>query len=222
MNFLQLCQRTRSEAGVPGTGPASVENQTGQLLRIVQWVEEAYEEIQNLQATWSFLQKSFNFKTISGQAEYTPTGVAINDLGDWKRNDFRIYNEAADETYLDYVPWDKFRPHYNYGAFREQEGRPTVITIKPDDSLFLYPIPDQILTVDGQYYRSPHVMSKNDDEPLFLTRFHMSIVWKALMLYAGDLGAPDAYAHGQTQFKKIANKMRNKYLPQITFGRPLA
>jgi hypothetical protein len=222
MNFLQICQRTRSEAGIPGSGPTSVLLQTGQLLRVVQWVQEAYEEIQNLHPTWQFLQKSFNFSTVIGVAMYTPTGVSINDLGEWKENDFRIYSSVSDESYLIYEPWETFRPNYNFGSLRSQSGRPTVITSKPDDSLLVYSIPDQVYTIDGQYYRSAHVMSNNIDEPLFSERYQMTIVWKALMLYTGALGASDVYAHAQFEYKKAANKMRNKYLPKMTFGRPLA
>ncbi|MBC8438989.1 MAG: hypothetical protein H8D87_04820 [Deltaproteobacteria bacterium] len=222
MNFLEICQRARSEAGIPGTGPSSVVAQTGQLLRVVQWVSEAYEEIQNLHPTWRFLQKSFDFSTIIGTATYTPTGVALSDFGKWKTNDFRVYLTESDETFLVFEPWETFRSYYNFGAFRSQTGRPIVITVKPDDSLMTYPISEQVYTIDGQYYRSAHIMTANADEPLFATQFHMAIVWKALMLYSGDLGAADLYAHAQLEYKKLSNKMRFKYLPKVTFGRPLA
>ena len=46
MNFLSLCQRLRSEARIPGTGPSSVTGQTGELAKIVEWITTAYEDIQ--------------------------------------------------------------------------------------------------------------------------------------------------------------------------------
>ncbi len=42
MNFLSLCQRLRSEARIPGTGPSSVTGQTGELAKIVEWITTAY------------------------------------------------------------------------------------------------------------------------------------------------------------------------------------
>jgi len=35
MNFLQLAQRVRQEAGISGDGPVSVVNQTGEMKRVV-------------------------------------------------------------------------------------------------------------------------------------------------------------------------------------------
>ena len=222
MNFLQLCQMLRSEAGIPGDGPTTVVSQTGQLLRVVQWIEEAYESIQSLHANWQFLQTSFSFSTIAGQAEYTPTGVSLTDLLNWKVDDFRVYLNASDENYLIYEPWETFRPNYQFGALRSQSARPTVFTVKPNKSLFFWAIPDTVYTIDGQYFKTPDVLSGDIDSPLFDAPFHMAIVWRALMLYAGALGAPDAYSHARHEYRKVMFKLEFDQLPKMTFGAPLA
>jgi hypothetical protein len=222
MNFLQLCKRLRSESGIPSTGPSTVVGQTGELSKIVEWIQSAYEDIQNLHPKWQFLQESFNFSTVSGTAEYTPTAAGINDLLSWKEDDFRVYLNVSDEIYLVYEPWDTFRPYYNYGSLRTQTEKPTVITVKPNKSLFLWAIPDQAYTIDGQYYKTPDVMENNTDVPIFENNFHMAIVWKGLMYYGGERGAPDAYAHGQAEYKKIIRKLEFDQLPKMTFGSSLA
>ncbi len=222
MTFLQLCQRLRSETGISGTGPSTVIGQTGDLLRVVQWVSSAYEDIQNARPDWQFAQTSFSFPTISGTATYTPVAVSITDLLSWKNDDFRVYLAAADETFLAYLPWDAFRAAYQFGSLRAQTGKPTVVTTKPNDSIILWPTPDAVYTIDGQYYKKARTMTANADEPVFKSNFHLAIVWRALMFYGADLGAAEAYAHGEREYNKIMRKLDFDQLPEITYGAPLA
>ena len=55
MNFLELCQRVRQDAGVSGEGPTAVTGQSGILSRIVSWVKQANNEIQLKNKDWRFL-----------------------------------------------------------------------------------------------------------------------------------------------------------------------
>ena len=48
MTYLELCQTLRREAGVSGVGPASVVDQSGEYLRLVEWIKAAWTEIQLL------------------------------------------------------------------------------------------------------------------------------------------------------------------------------
>ncbi|EJK2192237.1 hypothetical protein NK499_002235 [Vibrio cholerae] len=61
MNFLELCQRLRSEIKDSGDGPSNVERQRGDDLKIVEAVREAWTELQ-LCRTWSpsFWVEPFN------------------------------------------------------------------------------------------------------------------------------------------------------------------
>lgn len=221
MNFLQLCQRLRSEADISGTGPSSVVGQSGEMLDIVNWILQAYEEVQNLHSDWKFLQDTFNFSTIVGNAEYTPASVSLSSLNRWKRDDLRIYLAASDETYLSYVHWDEFRATYQFGSSRAQAGRPSVVSVKPDSSLILWPKPDQVYTIDGQYFKKAQTMASNADVPLIPSNYHMVIVWQALLYYGAKLGAADVYSHAEKQFKKALRKLEINQLPSPTWGAPL-
>jgi len=222
MNFLQICQAAARESGLSGTGPTSVENQTGEMLQVVNWCNYAHEDIQNLRPDWAFAQEQFDFETISGTAEYTPLAVSITDLLAWKTNDFRVYLNAADETFLTYLQWDEFRYTYQYGTSRTTTGRPTIITVEPDDSLFIYPIPDDEYTIDGQYFKKPSVMSVDADTPRFKSNFHMAVVWRAVMLYSAEISAQDLYYHGEKEYKKVIRKLEFNQLPKISYGAPMA
>ena len=225
MNFLALCQRLRQEAGLSGTGPTTTVAQTGEMGRIVDWISAAYEDIQNAHASWRFLRTEFSFVTIASTQEYTPAAVSLTDHATWVKKDLRVYTTAtpSDEQYLNYVPWDEYRITYMYGSNRTNEGRPTIISVKPDNSLTLWQIPDTaLMTIDGEYYKTADVLSGNTSTPLIPDRFHMIIVWKGLMYYGAYAAAEEKFAHGQNEYKRLLRALELDQLEDFTYGEPLA
>lgn len=223
MTFLELCKRLRQEAGIAGTGPDSVLSQTGQNKQVVDWITAAYEAVQLMHSTWRFLRADFSFATIESIQEYTPTAVGLTDFATWIRDDIRLYENLTDEQFLEYYPWDEFRINYMFGSHRTVEGRPVIVSIKPNDSLMLWQLPNSAdFTVIGEYYQTPDVMEANDDEPIFPVRYHMIVVWKALKDYAGFTAADEKYVHGNTEYTRILHPMELKELPDILYGEPLA
>jgi hypothetical protein len=224
MTFLEICQRLRLEAGISGSGPITVINQVGELEKVVKWVLSAYESVQNKYATWKFLQTSFSFPTIIDTQAYTPASVSLDELATWKfdkENDLTIYSSVSDEQYLTYVPWDDFQGAYMFGSARTESERPSVVTIKPDNSMLLWPIPNEIYTVTGEYFKKAQAMTENTDTPIIPSQHHMIIVWRALMYYGAFAAATEKYAHGQNEHRKILRKMENTLLPDLLYGEPL-
>lgn len=220
MNFLQLCQRVRQEAGIAGETPYTVVNQNGELGRIVSWVNQAYEDIQDKRDDWWFLRNTFTFNCVVGTSEYAKTIVA--NLANWKKNSLRIYlSTTIDEVWLNYIEWDDFRDTRLMGANRTVTGRPIDFTIKPDRSIVFWPIPDQIYTITGEFYRVSASMSANADVPLF-DHFHMAIVYNALMRYAAYSSDPAVYASSQKEYGRLMAKLESDYSSIITLGSPLA
>lgn len=226
--FLELCTDLRSESGISGTGPTSVTGQTGEMLRVVNWVKKAYRDIQNLHPCWDFLKASFSFSTIASTANYTKTAVGLTELGSWKTDDpddaFRCYLTAtgiADQQSLQFLPWDQFEAGYTLGVLSTQEGRPQVFTVEPDQSITFWPIPDAVYTITGDYFKRAQVMSANTDEPLIPASFQDVIVWRALMFYGGFAGASEKYTHGQNEYLRLLAKLEQNQLPDIMLGEPL-
>lgn len=225
MTFLEMCQRLRLEAGISGSGPASVIGQAGQLDKVVKWILSAYENIQNMYATWDFLRTDFTFSTIANIQNYTSTAVDLTDLATWKakeNSDLTIYSSVSDEQYLTVVSWDEFKAIYMFGTSRSQTERPTVAAIKPDNSMSLWPIPNAVYTVTGEYYKAAQTLTINTDTPIFPSQFHMAIVWRALMYYGADYAADEKYAHGQNEHKNLLKKLEKDQLPKFSYGEPLA
>lgn len=225
MNYLQLCQRLRQECRISGTGPAAVTSQTGEYKKVVDWIDTAYQDIQNLHASWRFLQKPFSFTMTIGKRDYTPAEAGITDLAKWKfeeYGDFRAYLTAGDEQRLEYLPWDDFRDMYLIGTNRTATGRPGVFTVEPDETIDFDYVPDAAYTCVGQYFQTPDVMTANDSEPVFPAQYHMAIVYRGLMFYGADYAADERYSHGFNEYRKIIRKLEQNQLQHFVYGRPLA
>ena len=220
MNRLELVKRLSREAGVNQSGPSSTLNQTGEYLRLVDWIDTAYDNVQTTHATWQFLRKEFTLSLTAGVAEYAPS--LIVDFAEWIDDDLRVYQQASDEQIIEYVPWELFRLGYLIGTQRNQTGRPSIFTIKPDETIVFFPIPNNSFTCKGEYYQTPDVMTNDASEPIFPVRFHLAILWRALMLYGAYSQEPDKYSVGQSEYKVAMRGLEKSQLPHITWGEPLA
>lgn len=224
-SFLQLCQALREEAGISGSGPASVVNQTGEMKRIVNWINRAYETIQTMHQSWNFMRPSFSFQTIQDVSEYLPTAVGISDHGSWKLGSFRCYLTSAgvnDEQWLTYYEWDTFRDVFVFGGMRGSRGRPIAYAVKPDQSIVFYPTPDREYTIVGERQRRAVKMVNNTDVPLFDEDLHDIVMWRALMYYAVYESAPELHAEGQAEFSRLLKILRQRQLPEMQLAGSLA
>ncbi len=224
MTFLELCQRLRSEAGQVEAGSPSVVGQTNEYLRTVNWIQTAYTDIQNLHAEWNFLRTDLAFQTVASDNTYPISDISATEYGEWIPESFRSYRTSSGvtgEQFMEWLDWPDFRDKYVIGTNRTLEGNPRYIAQKPDTSLIVFPTPDAAYTINGEYFKRAQVMSANDDEPLIPTKFHMIIVWRALMFYAGYTSAPELYEVGQREYKNMLFKLESSQLPRIRLAEPL-
>lgn len=219
--FLELAGDLRREAGINGTGPSTVVSQTGEMQRVVEWILTAYRTIQNLHHNWLFLQNDFSFNTVAATQTYTPTTAGCPELGRWKDDTFQYYLTSVGvngQQDLMFVPWDDFSAYYLRGSLQTQSGPPDVITIRPNRSLMLWPIPDAIYTISGEYYKRAQTMAADADEPLIPPEFQDAIVWRALMMYGAYEGASEKYSHGQNEYKHLLSRLELNQLPEFELG----
>jgi hypothetical protein len=220
LNKLQLTQRLRQEAGIAGSGPITTIGQTGELGRLVNWIEQAYEDIQDKRSNWGFLRDDFSLNCAIGTSTYAPS--IVTDLANWIIGSMRVYlSTADDEQWITYRPWELFRDTRLMGNSRTQTGRPIDFSIKPDKSLILWPIPDDTYIVDGEYYKIAQTMDSDSDVPVF-DRHHMVIVWNALERYASYVGDSSLFAKAQKEYGKLINKLELDRTCAITTAGALA
>jgi len=227
MTFLQLAQRLAQECGVSNS-PTSCQAQVGEMKRLVDWIATAYQEIQELHDDWDWQLNDFSFTTVAQQQLYTTANViTAGDFGSWKVDSLRAYttgNNYGDEQLLIPVKYEMFRNQYMYGTMRSTFARPAAFATDPSThGLLLGPIPDSTgWTVLGQYYRKPTILSQDSDVPTLPDRYHMAIVYKAMISYGYFEVAPEQLQRGQDAYGKILAQMEIDQIQGITFGQPLA
>ncbi len=220
MDFLALCKRARSEAGISGDGPSTVDNQTGQLGRLVGWVAEAWRDIQLMRPNWLFMNSEFTFDTVAATRDYDPADYSITDLKLWDTGSFLIYETAIGESdqnelpSLTYARWrDEYRNQMNVRA----DERPITCTVLANNKLRFEPRPDKIYTVEGEYKRTTQLFAADTDVPTNLPDdFHMIIVWQALTYYGFFENAPDVLDEAETKRGDLLVRLEIEQLPEFS------
>jgi len=225
MNFLQLVQRLHTETGRQGDAPDAVTGQTGMNARLVNWILQADQEVQTLHESWLFRVGEFSKPTVASTQNYAPADWSITDLAAWKfdpdinnLSGIRIYSSESDETDLVYLPWDDFRATYKFGSSRTQTGRPSIFSIKPDNSIDLWQIPNAVFTVNGEYIKQAVAMTGDTDEPPYPSDYHMIVVAKAMMFYGAYEGADEIYSDGEGKYNTLLSRLEFNQLPKIQWG----
>lgn len=231
MNFLQLAQRLSVECGVSGTGPSSVLGQTGMSLKLVNWINSAYIEIQGMHDNWGWMREQFTFNTVAGTGDYLPatttnttTGNLMTDLRYWWKDTFRCQRASIGVQDMQWlVEWEYqvFRNTYRFNL--QVEGRPVVFAEKPNGkAIMLGQIPNDVYIISGEYQKLPTGLVNNTDEPEIPAHLHLVIVYKAMQFYGLYEAAPEVLARGNTEFSRLMNQLEREQLPAVYLGNPLA
>lgn len=212
MTYLELCQSLRTEAGLSGTGPATVVGQTGMYGKLVEWIQEAYAEILDMYP-WSFLWTRVTptltaTQTVYAGADFTP---AITDLG--KVFAGRMFDiTTTSRPAVLFRDWNLLDRASTDGAV----GPPRYFTRRPDDSLQFYPEPDDTYEVQIDYQKIAPVLAANADEPLIPdATLHKIIVWKALEYYGQHNEDMTSAQFAARQFNNLLSRMVDRYAPVI-------
>lgn len=225
MNFLALVSRARRKCGVTGADPTTLVDQPEETKRLIDWVNEAWMDIQLQREDWEWMRSTFSFVTVNLQSSYTPAEAGITDFGVWALDNFRNYVTATgtrSEILMDYWPYEAWRDTYYFGANRLVASRPIVASITPDKQLALGPFGASGYTVTGSYYKVASELSANTDTPDLPAQFHMAIIYRTMMLYGAYEAAQEVYNEGEIEFKKMMGRINLNQIPMITFGRALA
>lgn len=233
MTFLQLCQRMAAECGVSGTLTTTA-GQQGSLQRIINWVNQAWLELQLEHDDWGFMKSSVllgagcSFVTVAGKAYYPlgsgagTVGIAAANFGKWDEKSFRLFTTANgfnDEWFLDDIPFSTWRNSYMLGAMRNVQTRDTVVAIGPNQEVCLGPPPNGLYTVNADYWIAPTQMAADGDVPANLpAQYHMIIVYKGMQYYAAYEAAPEVEARGTSGYARMLAQLEAIYGPKIYFG----
>lgn len=232
MTRLQLCQRLhsllRSGGGLTGTAPTDTTTQEGKLQEIVNWIDFAYQDIQNDQDEWAFRSKQGTYNTTSGTRTFAISGsVADYDAlqpsrAQYERRFILCHLTSAgvsNQTNVYYIPYEDFQQgHYDRGVI--SSGKPQYFTIRPDGQMTVYPNPDDTYTLTFDYRRTLHAMTADADEPILPEKYQMAIVWWAVCRYYCTTrdGTGEFLQKSDREMKREMRKLYAEQLPEMTLG----
>ncbi|MEM8991901.1 MAG: hypothetical protein AAGD08_15975 [Pseudomonadota bacterium] len=227
--FLEICQRAAGESGAFNTGytlPTTVVNQTGHEGQLVQWVKDAWRDIQVHRSRWEWMRDEFSANLVSSTQRYSGADLGLTRHAAWivcpdSANDsgVTIYGQAegvSDERQLSWMTWNEFRRRLLRGAASTTTGYPAYFTIDPARRLVLYPIPDRVFVVQGEYVKTPQVLALDADVPEMPERFHDLIWMKALLRSASDEEALSQYPIWRNDYKVLLNELERDELPEVS------
>jgi len=206
-----------------GSGPTQVTGQAGQLLRVVDWVAQAWEDIQIMRPNWKFMHSFLTFNTAATTRDYAPGDVSITDMNQWDQGSLLIYENAvgaSDQNHLPYTSYADWRTAYRAGMDVLADGRPVLWTILPNNSIRMQPAPDKVYTVDGEYKKVAQLFTADADVPTNLPDdFHILIVWQALKYYAYYQNAPEVLEEAEDKFDALLTRLEIEQLPDFSEDR---
>lgn len=223
-SFLELCASVARESGAVSAAPSSVSNQTGRQLKCVEWTREAWTQIQNDNADWSFLRSEFTSQLLANVMTYAPASFSLpSGVTKWlmdlpERQSMTIYPVGAQdqEVPLRQISYDLWRERFNRGVHDPLQ--PVYWASAPDGSFLVGPKPDQAYVIRGEYVRQPQVLALDGDVPIMPAQYHNAIVWRACALLAEHDEAPMARQSAALKYDAIYRDMVRDLLPDIDLG----
>lgn len=221
MTLLDLVNRLRIESGASGGTLTTLASPTKEVERMTNWIIQSDLEIQELHHDWNFLRAEVEFDTVAGDWSYTPVTdiTAITKFAQWKTDDLRVYLKSAgygSETHLgEAMAYDAFRSYWRFNMRRSTQSRPVSWAVAPDHSLVLGPVPNDVYTVVGEYFKEPTLMSADTDTSAIPSRYQMVIVYRAMMKYAPYEAAGEIYQAGKDEYRKMLEALEINQLPKM-------
>lgn len=236
-SFLELVQDLHREIDGAGDPPATVAGLSGLQASMVAWVRSAWTDIQMENGgNWSFLMRDFTFNTVAATDTYAYGAVTdvdaaafITRFQRWHIKDtthrptiYLLSAGSSTKSRLTYIGWDRFADLYHGSTVTS--GKPIHITIDPRDRLVLGPNPNDVYVVEGEFVRSPQILTVDGDVPEVRTHFHEMIVFRAIAKYGFVHVVQEALARSADEYPARSGAFYSAYslARGMRMGRPLA
>lgn len=214
MTYLELVNFAMSRAGVREEPAATLVGSIGLVTDFKNWINDAWYEMQleKQNPPWWFMMSLDQTQAITASTDSYAMPAGLSTI-DWRTP--TIYTTAkTDETPLCYIPYDVWRLEYDTKTYQEQ--RPRFITLCPDNTLKLFPVPEQAYTMRFDGVLLPAELSLDGDVPLNLqAEYHRVIAWDAVMRYAAHHEDGAALMNAQNKFRSIYDKMVQRHVEQV-------
>lgn len=197
MTFQELLQICKDELGDDGEA------------RFKRYLNQGHRMILNAR-DWPFMKDMANtFATVASTETYTITETDVK-----KMLDMRI-TTAGYEQRIPVVNYDAFRNQYPITTAPVAQGTPSVYYMFGRSTTYqpiirLFPIPNQVYTIEYDYYKNPPALVNASDTPAFPDPYHELLIdyvkWKEFLFLREPI-----FREHQTNFLQGLQLMKGDY-----------
>lgn len=210
MTFLELVQRLHSESLRSTAAPTSVSGATDRNARLFNRIADAWRNLQN-ERLWRWMRVTTDVALVAGQQTYSDSDLSLTRFGSWRTEDDTycpvIYRSGQVNSMwpLLYDHLDEFRRHWIYLTMGQSQ--PIVWTIDEQDRFLVGPAPDQAYMLRAEYWMEPTELTADTDEPDMPAKFHMVLVWRALIDEAKADAKPELLALAEENYALVHGQL---------------
>lgn len=211
MNRIELIRALRQEAGYSGSGPVSSTGAAGQTKDLVDRIDQAWLDLQNL-SMWDWMWEQASIVIPAGSSVSAPTGVPASR--------YVIDSMRSPSGRMGYLSWREYQETVEPQL---AEGIPAIWTVRPDMAVAVNALaPAGGLTLTVERYRSPVPFTSDTDVPALPEQFHYAIVWLAMTRIAAFDEASTRYVSSVRELNWMLGRMQNEQTTLMQLGAPLA
>lgn len=221
MNYLAIAQAVKRESGLSGNMVAIAGSQ-GDDLRIFNWVNWAARDITLMREDWRFRRGSATLASTLAQSN-PAASFSLTDFASWKPatrfykpTSYRLTDTSTSESALSWLDYDAFRATYFIGT--QTPGRAQHWSVSPDEAFLIGPAPDTEHFIRADYVKDYIDLVTEVDVPKIPARFHMLIVWRALMEYGGFDAAGEVYQRAEKNYLAMWPQLVQSQIEQPHFA----
>jgi hypothetical protein len=217
MNFLELVQMTVQQSGtIQGVRPATVAGQVDRLKQFVDFVREAYLDIQNSHRAWRWLNSRFVGQTVASQRFYLGTDF-LDERDNIPITRFSQWGFKGDMSDAGLSMYDAVKGPQEEGPLRfldtdtfyETQGRGVQTPGKP-----------QFYSID-RYRKSAQMLTLDGDIPEMPVDFH-TVIKDAALCYLEAFDEGPRIPVYRLRMLPNWSMLESHQLPHVTWGSPLA
>jgi hypothetical protein len=200
------------KAGVREDQPTTLVGATGIVADFMGYVTDTYMRIQNTAhaESWFFRQQlDQTFPLVAGTDGYSmPSG--LQDIN-WRT--VTVYDTPkTNERRLKWVDYYEWR--MSMDTRDVEDTFPMYVTIAPDDTIYIFPAPDQAYTFRYDGVLELDELEVDADEPTIPARYQWVLVWGAVMRYAKAHEDGSKLVEAESEYKPIYDTLVNRQVPE--------
>lgn len=226
MTFLELCQKVARDSGTVAGVPSftTVADPTGRVAQVVDWVRDAWIDIQNERGDWLFMQGTFTAPLSIGVSAYAPVTLGITDLASFAvdtpyQRALSLYDPVigeADEGAIEQIAYSLWVERWGRGS--NDNNRPTEWALSPQGEMLFGATPDKAYTIRGAYRRSAQFLTDDTDVPIMPVEHHRLIAAEAIRLMARSDEAYQVLAERADQYVRLRHPLVRDQTPNPSFA----